>query len=68
MPCGKVPRNQAVRRGVALLPFYVTEVFHAGAWAMGALRTADAVDALIMAADPTNSSCSSGMVDAVGLR
>jgi MFS family permease len=34
----------------ALLPFYVTEVFHAGAWAMGALRTADAVGALLMAA------------------
>ncbi len=33
----------------ALLPFYVTEVFHAGAWAMGALRTADATGALIMA-------------------
>jgi len=34
----------------ALLPFYVTEIFHAGAWAMGALRTADAAGALIMAA------------------
>jgi MFS family permease len=34
----------------ALLPFYVTEIFHAGAWAMGALRTATAVGALIMAA------------------
>lgn len=34
----------------ALLPFYVTEVFHAGAWAMGALRTADAAGALLMAA------------------
>jgi Transmembrane secretion effector len=34
----------------ALLPFYVTEVFHAGAWAMGALRTADAAGALMMAA------------------
>jgi MFS family permease len=34
----------------ALLPFYVTEVFHAGAWAMGALRTADACGALMMAA------------------
>ncbi len=34
----------------ALLPFYVTEVFHAGAWAMGALRTADAAGALVMAA------------------
>ncbi|MDF2115843.1 MFS transporter [Roseiarcaceae bacterium H3SJ34-1] len=33
----------------ALLPFYVTEVFHAGAWAMGALRTAIAVGALLMA-------------------
>ena len=33
----------------ALLPFYVTEVFHTGAWAMGALRTADAAGALIMA-------------------
>jgi MFS family permease len=34
----------------ALLPFYVTDVFHAGAWAMGALRTADAAGALMMAA------------------
>jgi MFS family permease len=34
----------------ALLPFYVTEVFHAGAWAMGALRTLEAVGALLMAA------------------
>jgi len=34
----------------ALLPFYVTEIFHVGAWAMGALRTADAAGALIMAA------------------
>jgi hypothetical protein len=34
----------------ALLPFYVTEVFHAGAWAMGALRTADAAGALLVAA------------------
>jgi MFS family permease len=33
----------------ALLPFYVTEIFHAGAWAMGALRTAMALGALIMA-------------------
>jgi MFS family permease len=34
----------------ALLPFYVTDVFHTGAWAMGALRTADAAGALMMAA------------------
>ncbi len=34
----------------ALLPFYVTEVYQAGAWAMGALRTADAIGGLIMAA------------------
>lgn len=34
----------------ALLPFYVTEVFHEGPWAMGALRAADAVGALCMAA------------------
>lgn len=35
---------------VALLPFYVTDVFHEGAWAMGALRGADAAGALVMAA------------------
>jgi MFS family permease len=35
---------------VALLPFYVTDVFHVGPWAMGALRTADAIGALSMAA------------------
>jgi MFS family permease len=34
----------------ALLPYYVTEIFHADAWAMGALRTADAVGSLLMAA------------------
>jgi MFS family permease len=34
----------------ALLPFYVTEVFHEGPWAMGALRLADAAGALAMAA------------------
>lgn len=33
----------------ALLPFYVTEVFHAGAWAMGTLRAAIAAGALLMA-------------------
>jgi MFS family permease len=34
----------------ALLPFYVTDVFQTGAWAMGALRTAGAIGALLMAA------------------
>ncbi len=34
----------------ALLPFYVTDVFHEGPWAMGALRASDAVGALCMAA------------------
>jgi MFS family permease len=33
----------------ALLPFYVTDVFHAGAWAMGALRTAVAIGGLVTA-------------------
>lgn len=33
----------------ALLPFYVSDVFHQGAWAMGALRGADAAGALVMA-------------------
>ncbi|MES2184302.1 MAG: MFS transporter [Pseudomonadota bacterium] len=34
----------------ALLPFYVTDVFHEGPWAMGALRASDAVGGLAMAA------------------
>ena len=33
----------------ALLPFYVAEVFHAGPWALGALRMAIAGGALVMA-------------------
>jgi MFS family permease len=33
----------------ALLPFYVTEIFQAGPWALGALRVASAGGALVMA-------------------
>ena len=34
----------------ALLPFYVTDVFHAGPWALGVLRMTEALGALAMAA------------------